>query len=57
MASDVLAVPEEYLMEVIKVIRVGLESAPDTSEFVREKLVEWCAAEEAYFRRLQEGEY
>jgi len=41
MASEVLAVPEEHLAEVIEIIRAGLKDR-DVSPEVREALEEWC---------------
>lgn len=51
MASEVLAVPEEHLLEVIAVIREGLNSV-DVDAEVFEQLSEWCNQEENYMRRL-----
>ena len=47
-ASEILAVPEEFLPEVIKIIRTGLIHTPEVSEPVREQLTKWCSEEEAY---------
>lgn len=51
MAKEILAVPEEHLAEVIRVIRTGLTFATLSKE-VREQLTEWCDSEEAYLREL-----
>lgn len=51
MASETLNVPEEYLLEVIAVIREGL-SAIVVSEVTHERLTEWCDEEEAYARGM-----
>lgn len=47
MASEILSVPEEHLLEVIAVIRAGLANKACIPE-VRERLAEWCDEEEAY---------
>lgn len=49
MATEILAVPEDNLVEVIAVIRSGLltvQVSPDT----REALTRWCDEEEAYIK-------
>jgi len=53
MASEILAVPEEKLVEVIAVIRAGLLAvslADCVSDETREQLEKWCDTEEAYIR-------
>jgi hypothetical protein len=55
MAKEILAIPEEHLAEVIRVIRAGLALAAVSNE-VREQLTKWCDAEEEYLRDLQENE-
>jgi len=50
MASEVLAVPEEHLAEVIEIIRAGLKDR-DVSPEVREALEEWCREETEYLCR------
>jgi hypothetical protein len=47
MAIEVLNVPEEYLLEVIEVLRAGLEHV-EVSQSVRLSLTTWCDEEEAY---------
>jgi hypothetical protein len=51
-ASEILAVPEQHLAEVIEVIRTGLGMI-DTfiSSEVREQLTKWCDEESAYLDR------
>lgn len=49
MASEILAVSEEYLPVVTKVIRAGLTQV-EVPEEVREALEEWCEVEEEYCR-------
>lgn len=49
MASEILAVPEDNLAEVIAVIRAGLKTTKVTPE-TREQLTKWCDEEEAYLR-------
>lgn len=47
MASEILAVPEDCLLEVIKVIRAGLRRV-EVSDEVRKQLTTWCDEEEEY---------
>lgn len=51
MASEVLAVPEEHLADVIKVIRRGLEASPEVDPEVRERLTQWADDEAEYIGR------
>jgi hypothetical protein len=57
MAMEVLAVPEEYLREVIWVIRAGINAAggdghrPMISQGTEEQLLKWCKEEEEYLDR------
>jgi len=57
-AKEVLAVPEEHLADVIKVIRSGLDVVGfDKGEVhpeVVEQLTKWCDEEEAYLKQLGE---
>lgn len=53
MASEILSVPEEYLNEVIKVIRTGLKGTK-VSAAVKKNLVEWCNEEEEYLKELND---
>jgi hypothetical protein len=53
MAKEILAVPEEYLQEVIDVIRAGLHVMssivkPET----KEQLTKWCDDEQKYINLL-----
>jgi hypothetical protein len=59
MADEILAIPEEYLQEVIAIIRVGIHHAKDDlpkkpSKNVINQLRKWCDEEEAYLKRLNE---
>ena len=60
MASEVLAVPERHLADVIKVIRRGLAASKGrvkgvaVHQEVREQLKKWCDEEEEYLNRLTE---
>lgn len=54
MSSEILAVPEEHLAEVIDFIRSGLETTGHVTPEVREALLAWCDEEEDYLKRLQE---
>lgn len=47
MASETLAVPEEHLPEVVRVIRAGLNNTP-TSPKVNHSLGKWCDEMEEY---------
>lgn len=57
MAKEILAVPEQYLGDVIKVIRTGLlfmaqvEQPPDSA--LVEQLTKWCDEKEAYLRSMR----
>lgn len=54
MAKEILAVPEGMLEEVIRVIRVGLDTLDDrVSDEVVELLSAWCSDEEDYLWRLR----
>ena len=55
MAKEILAVPEEYLEEVIRVIRAGLVIA-SACDVVREQLTKWCDSEEEYLRTIGSGD-
>ena len=46
--QEILAVPEEYLEIVIRVIRNGLANTKDVSKEVEENLNRWCNEEEEY---------
>jgi hypothetical protein len=52
MASEILAIPEENLADVIAVIRIGLNNVRNLHADVREHLTKWCDDEEAYLERL-----
>ncbi len=53
MASEVLAIPEDHLLEVIRVIRAGLEAlGKDVTKETQQQLKKWCDEEEAYMRRF-----
>jgi hypothetical protein len=55
MASEVLAVPEEHLEDVIHVIRRGLASTKKSiHKDVLKQLTKWCDEEEEYLQRLKE---
>lgn len=51
MATEILAVPEEYLAVVIDIIRAGLDAIVVPEE-VAERLNEWCETEGAYLESL-----
>lgn len=54
MASEILAVPEENLLEFIKIVRAGLKAVKKVTPDVREALTEWCDGEEAYMKGTDE---
>jgi hypothetical protein len=54
-AKEILAVSEENLAEVIRVIRAGLK-AEKVSKEVRLNLSEWCKDEEEYLKEMGRGE-
>ena len=49
MATEVLAVPEEHIADVIAVIRAGL-SLQEVPEPVKTALNTWCDEHEAYLK-------
>jgi hypothetical protein len=42
MGKEVLAIPEEFLQQVVQVIRRGIEEVDDLDDEVREQLERWC---------------
>lgn len=50
MATELLAVPEEKLPEVIRVIRAGLKKEK-VSRDTRKNLLTWCKMQEEYINR------
>ena len=52
MSSEILAIPEEHLQELIDIIRVGLEHTKYISTETRRQLIRWCDSEEAYLEYL-----
>lgn len=52
MAKEILVVSEDYLLEVIAVIRAGLDALAVVSDRTRIQLVKWCDEEEEYVKRL-----
>ena len=50
--QEILAVPEEYLEEVIRIIRNGLANTKGVPEEVWDNLTRWCNEEEKYLERL-----
>jgi hypothetical protein len=55
MTSETLAIPEECLADVIKVIRAGLNRV-DVDMGVEISLTTWCDEEEAYLREGEQDE-
>ena len=53
MATEILNIPEQYLKEVIIVIRAGLNITNETiSSNVKAQLTTWCNEEEEYINNL-----
>jgi len=52
MAKEILAIPEEHLAEVIKVIRFGLKTYSEVDAVVEHALNKWCDEEEEYLKEL-----
>jgi hypothetical protein len=50
MASEILVVPEEHLLEVVEIIRLGLKNHEKTSREVKRNLKKWCDEEETYMK-------
>lgn len=48
--TEILSVPEEYLLEVIKIIRAGLKTNPNCNKEVKQQLTKWCKDEEDYIK-------
>lgn len=51
MASEVLAVPEAHLLEVIGIIRTGLKNTKEVTPAVKKQLTQWCDEEESLHER------
>ena len=47
MALEILSIPEEQLLEVVTVIRAGLQVV-DVSRETSDYLIKWCNEEEEY---------
>ena len=56
MAKEVLAIPEDNLLEVVGIIRAGLRAKRKITPEVYEALTAWCDEEEAYMRQDEDGE-
>lgn len=48
MGSEIFAVPEERVLEVIKVLRAGLHQV-EVSEDTRDGIESWCEEYEEYY--------
>jgi hypothetical protein len=53
MTTEVLAIPEEHLLEVIAIIRAGIKAKPKTTPTVKKQLTKWCNTEEQYVKGNQ----
>lgn len=51
MAKEILSIPEDCLLEVIEIIRLGLKTKKKISGDVKHNLQKWCDEEEAYMKR------
>jgi len=47
MANEILLIPEESILEVIEIIRIGLQHTCVTEE-TEKQLLKWCEEEENY---------
>lgn len=52
MAKEILSIPEEYLEEVILIIKTGLLHS-DVKEEVYERLMDWCKSMKAHLEVLK----
>lgn len=48
--NEILAVPEDNLLEVIRVIRAGLRVSKKVSADTRRNLTKWCNDETKYLK-------
>lgn len=48
--SEILAIPEDYLVEVIRVTRAGLRASKKVSADTRRNLTKWCNEEAEYLK-------
>lgn len=53
MANEILSIPEDYLADVIKIIRLGLKAYHDVDVVVEHALTKWCKEEEEYLKELE----
>jgi len=53
MTNEILSIPEDYLAETIKVIRLGLKAYPEVDAVVEYNLNKWCDEEEEYLKELE----
>jgi hypothetical protein len=55
MATEILAVPEEHVNDVINVIRTGLQNInTPIHPAVREHLASWCGEMEEYYAPFED---
>lgn len=50
MAKETLAIPEDCLLEVIEIIRLGLKHKKKISDDIKYNLEKWCDEEEKYMK-------
>lgn len=56
MASEILIIPEDYLDEVVSIIRCGLADTPRVRRIVRKNLTSWCDKMDEYLKQLKSDE-
>ena len=57
MASEILSVPEERILEVVKVLRSGISTCQDSvSEDTLIHLMKWCNDMEEYMQQGDDDE-
>ena len=52
MTTEVLAVPEDSLLEVVEIIEAGLKAKKNISKDVREGLEHWLSDEREYLKLI-----
>lgn len=55
MGSEILAIPDEALEDVIYIIRAGLACSFDIDNNVYQNLDKWCCEMEVYLQELKEN--
>lgn len=58
MSKEILVIPEDKLLETIKVLRAGLKATENDktiSNETREQLTKWCDEENVYISMMREN--